>query len=346
MAISLDPPAPRLRHVAPDGGHPPVWQLEQAGGVRHRLPARDKPWRPARVQPMVGDAPLPDRVDPRSAAGLILPRRATSTTPRCSIRGPGSSGTSTSPIRCSSSPTVGSLFARTDAGLSTGRRPEEASPRPGDPRSPRAGRSTPVLVMGVERRCRVATDPNPAAGRPDGLYGNAFARAGADAVRRATTRIDPPTVTNLVAIAARRGLRALPGRRDRVGLVTAYTGFRAAVLGSWRRQDAAWPVAVHTGYWGCGAFGGNRVLMTLLQGDGRRHGRARSTGLPHRRGRRPRVARRCAGTCPWRAGRRQDGLDQRSYRADRGHGVRVGHERRQLTNHVPPGHAPFPRGRP
>jgi Poly (ADP-ribose) glycohydrolase (PARG) len=24
-------------------------------------------------------------------------------------------------------------------------------------------------------------------------------------------------------------------------------------------------VAVHTGYWGCGAFGGNRVLMALLQ---------------------------------------------------------------------------------
>jgi hypothetical protein len=24
-------------------------------------------------------------------------------------------------------------------------------------------------------------------------------------------------------------------------------------------------VAVHTGFWGCGAFGGNRVLMALLQ---------------------------------------------------------------------------------
>jgi hypothetical protein len=24
-------------------------------------------------------------------------------------------------------------------------------------------------------------------------------------------------------------------------------------------------VVVHTGFWGCGAFGGNRVLMALLQ---------------------------------------------------------------------------------
>ena len=24
-------------------------------------------------------------------------------------------------------------------------------------------------------------------------------------------------------------------------------------------------VAIHSGFWGCGAFGGNRVMMTLLQ---------------------------------------------------------------------------------
>ncbi len=46
---------------------------------------------------------------------------------------------------------------------------------------------TPVLVMGVQRRCRVSSDPNPAEGRPYGLYGNAFARATADTVARATT---------------------------------------------------------------------------------------------------------------------------------------------------------------
>jgi hypothetical protein len=67
------------------------------------------------------------------------------------------------------------------------------------------GEPTPVLVMGAEHRCRVATAPDVARGRPAGLYGNAFARADPDVVRCATTPIDPPTLTNLVAMAAPRG---------------------------------------------------------------------------------------------------------------------------------------------
>ncbi len=47
--------------------------------------------------------------------------------------------------------------------------------------------------------------------------------------------------------------------------MTAMTGFRAAVLESERLRGARGPVAVHTGFWGCGAFGGNRVLMAILQ---------------------------------------------------------------------------------
>ena len=128
------------------------------------------------------------------------------------------------------------------------------------------GQPTPVLVTGVERRCRVATDPNDAEGRPSGLYGNAFARAGADTVVRATTRIHPATITNLIAMAAPPGGYGRY-RVDEIELVlsTAFTGFRAAVLESQRDRGARVRVAVHTGYWGCGAFGGNRSLMALLQ---------------------------------------------------------------------------------
>jgi hypothetical protein len=43
-------------------------------------------------------------------------------------------------------------------------------------------------------------------------------------------------------------------------LVTAYTGFAAA-----RHETAGAPVEIRTGFWGCGAFGGNRRAMTLLQ---------------------------------------------------------------------------------
>jgi len=64
------------------------------------------------------------------------------------------------------------------------------------------GRPTPVLVTGVECRCHVDTSPDVSADRPYGLYGNEFAAASADAVRRATGRLDPPTPTNIIAMAA------------------------------------------------------------------------------------------------------------------------------------------------
>jgi len=125
---------------------------------------------------------------------------------------------------------------------------------------------TPVLIRGAERRCRISTRSNPEQGRPKGLYGNAFARATEEAVRLATTRIDPPTITNLIAIAA------LPGGFGEYGddeieyiLTTAYTGFKAAVLESQELDGTDHATIVHTGFWGCGAFGGNRVLMAMLQ---------------------------------------------------------------------------------
>jgi len=123
------------------------------------------------------------------------------------------------------------------------------------------GRATPVLIKGIERRCRIATDRNETAGRPLGLYGNEFATANPEAVRRATSRIEPPTITNLIAMAAPSGGFGVY-TRDEIEhiLITAYTGFRAAVI-----EEDSGPVGVHTGFWGCGAFGGNRELMALLQ---------------------------------------------------------------------------------
>lgn len=127
-------------------------------------------------------------------------------------------------------------------------------------------RPTPVLVTGVERRCRVAIDRNAAEGRPLGLYGNEFARADAEAVRRATARVDPPTITNLIAMAAPSGGHGRYSARTIESiLTTAFTGFRAAVLESARHHGERCPILVHTGFWGCGAFGGHRVLMAMLQ---------------------------------------------------------------------------------
>ncbi len=128
------------------------------------------------------------------------------------------------------------------------------------------GRPTPVLVMGAERRISINNTPGAGSGGPSWLYGRAFAGATADAIREATTRIDPPTISNIIAIAAPYGGR---GRYQReqidLALGTAYSGFRAAVLESRRAAGPDAMVAIHSGFWGCGAFGGNRVMMTLVQ---------------------------------------------------------------------------------
>lgn len=70
------------------------------------------------------------------------------------------------------------------------------------PATVEAGRPTPVLVHGVERRCIVDTAPDPDRGRPDGLYGNNFAAAKAAVVEQATRALTPPTVSNILAIEA------------------------------------------------------------------------------------------------------------------------------------------------
>lgn len=126
------------------------------------------------------------------------------------------------------------------------------------------GTPTPVLVTGVERRCSLATNPNVAESRPRGLYGNQFAMTPEDAVRRAITPLEPPTISNIIAIAAPRGGwgRYAADEIEHI-LVTAYSGFRAAVEDLKRLGGG--PVVIYTGWWGCGAFGGNRDLMAILQ---------------------------------------------------------------------------------
>lgn len=128
------------------------------------------------------------------------------------------------------------------------------------------GLATPVLIRGVERRCAVATDEDPDQDRPIGLYGNAFGRARVEAVQRATRVLDPPSVTNLLAMEAPPGgTGRYTAEQIRGVMATAYTGFRAA---RWESALAAGPdaeVVLHTGHWGTGAYGGNRVLMAMLQ---------------------------------------------------------------------------------
>lgn len=127
------------------------------------------------------------------------------------------------------------------------------------------GRATPVLLRGVERRCAIATDADLDEGRPNGLYGNAFGRAPVDAVLRATRVIDPPTVSNVLAMEAPPGgVGAYTDAQVRGVVATAYTGFDAAARES-RHDGRDTDVVIHTGHWGTGAYGGDRALMAILQ---------------------------------------------------------------------------------
>lgn len=130
----------------------------------------------------------------------------------------------------------------------------EAMDRVGQALTEQDGQPTPVLVRGVERRCEIR-----------GLYGNQFAAAPEATVRAAIAMIAPPSRSNLIAIAAPSGGIGRYQRRDVDHAVTAaYVGFAAAVAESQRAWPGT-PTEVRSGFWGCGAFGGNRVVMTAVQ---------------------------------------------------------------------------------
>ncbi|CAG8571545.1 4289_t:CDS:2 [Paraglomus brasilianum] len=153
--------------------------------------------------------------------------------------------------------------------------------------------ATPILIRGVQRRCRIKTDRNDAEGRHGGLYGNQFAIAKPEVVTRATELFDKRMgndeneyFSNIIAMEAPKyGSGNYGYGTIKKVLSTAYTGFLAARYESLvekgvllRSHDpskqhtthnpdaAAFPkVIIHTGNWGCGAFGGSIPIMATLQ---------------------------------------------------------------------------------
>ena len=124
------------------------------------------------------------------------------------------------------------------------------------------GSTTPYLIRAAERR--IAVDTLPTADNPRGLYGNNFSEASDDVIRKATTVLEPPTLSNIIAIdAPTPDFGIYTEQQVEQVLLTAYTGFSAAVMSA---ASAGFECTViHSGNWGCGAFGGNRELMYLAQ---------------------------------------------------------------------------------
>ncbi|KAH3765352.1 Tyrosyl-tRNA synthetase [Pelomyxa schiedti] len=135
-----------------------------------------------------------------------------------------------------------------------------------------ASQPTPCAIRGAERRVHIAIEPNTSLGRPNGLYGHQFGQAPANVVTEACTLLSPPTISNILAMEAPKfGKGAYTLSQLNFILQTAYTGYKAAVLESKaymleQGKSTTEPfVVMHTGGWGTGAFGGNKVVMTLMQ---------------------------------------------------------------------------------
>lgn len=117
------------------------------------------------------------------------------------------------------------------------------------------GRATPVLIEGAERVAELDLR----------WYGHRFRTATPSQVERDLLPLVPRTRSRILAMESipfGSGWYALDEVRRLVATATA--GFRAAVRQS-RARDDMQDVIVHSGFWGCGAYGGSRVLSGLVQ---------------------------------------------------------------------------------
>ncbi|MEX2443136.1 MAG: hypothetical protein WD492_06010 [Alkalispirochaeta sp.] len=112
---------------------------------------------------------------------------------------------------------------------------------------------TPFTITGVPRRVAIDTTT--------GLYGNGFSRASLETVRDAVRPVAPEARSNILVIAAPRpGTGTYDQEEISAAMVAAYTGFAATGA-----HIPAPVTTIHTDFWGCGAFGGNRTLMMIIQ---------------------------------------------------------------------------------
>ena len=135
------------------------------------------------------------------------------------------------------------------------------------PLTVQGGNPTPVIVMNAPREVNID-----AVGHK--IYGNAFSVASTETIDAATTLLPRPVLSHIIAMEALKHRHGAYTSRDiALTLQTAITAFKAAVVEAslefadrkLEGQGLAPKVVIHTGNWGCGAFGGNVEIMCLLQ---------------------------------------------------------------------------------
>jgi hypothetical protein len=114
---------------------------------------------------------------------------------------------------------------------------------------------TPCLFTNVPRWCSIDTKD---------IYGRDFQRTDYETIKEQTTKLDL-TYSNIIAMEAPKHGRGNYTKDQMVDIfTTAYTGFRAVAYVV-RTTNPKQRAVVHTGHWGCGAYGGNQQLMAILQ---------------------------------------------------------------------------------
>lgn len=132
-----------------------------------------------------------------------------------------------------------------------------------------------VLISNTERVINLDTKD---------IYGNAFSKASEEQLQSAFKPVEPPQIVNLIAIEAPSyGTGQYTYEQIEYILATCYTGFKAAQIlankthvlntncstSNQRRSSRgnvnSFRTIVHTGWWGCGAYGNNRQMMLITQ---------------------------------------------------------------------------------
>ncbi|CAF2511735.1 unnamed protein product [Rotaria sp. Silwood2] len=130
---------------------------------------------------------------------------------------------------------------------------------------------TPILISNTERVINMDTNK---------VYGNAFAKATERQLIQACVYLSQPQTVNLIAIEApSHGRGSYTREQVNYIITTCYVGFKAAQLlaykthalntkhqrSSSRSGKNGFRTKIHTGWWGCGAYGNNRQMMILTQ---------------------------------------------------------------------------------
>jgi hypothetical protein len=112
------------------------------------------------------------------------------------------------------------------------------------------------------------------------VYGNAFAKASERQLIQACQYLPKSQTVNLIAIEApSHGRGSYTREQIEYILVTCYVGFKAAGIlankthalntrnqqSSSRSGNSRFRTIIHTGWWGCGAYGNNRRMILLTQ---------------------------------------------------------------------------------